>query len=146
MRPPRPVTSFMSVFVIMAQFSVAAGVLLIFLTFVMLAAERKTELGTARALGTQHGHVIRMFTYEGAIYALVASAIGSVLGLGVGWGMVKVMASAFSQFDLQFSFHSRPGEPRNRLLPGSTAHPGRGSLLRLARQQTQHHQGHEGHP
>jgi putative ABC transport system permease protein len=100
--------SFMSVFVIMAQFSVAAGVLLIFLTFVMLAAERKTELGTARALGTQHGHVIRMFTYEGAIYALVASAIGSVLGLGVGWGMVRIMASAFSQFDLQFSFHSRP--------------------------------------
>ncbi len=101
--------TFMSVFVIMAQFSVAAGILLIFLIFVMLAAERKTELGTARALGTQHGHIIRMFTYEGAIYALVASAIGSALGLAVGWGMVKVMAAAFSQFDLQFSFHSRPG-------------------------------------
>ncbi len=101
--------TFMSVFVVMAQFSVAAGVLLIFLTFVMLAAERKTELGTARALGTQHGHVIRMFTYEGAIYALVASAIGSVMGLGVGWGMVRLMAAAFSQFDLQFTFHSRPG-------------------------------------
>ena len=100
--------TFMSVFVIMAQFSVAAGVLLIFLIFVMLAAERKTELGTARALGTQHGHIIRMFTYEGAIYALVASAIGSALGLAVGWGMVKLMAAAFSQFDLQFSFHSRP--------------------------------------
>ncbi|MBN2099933.1 MAG: FtsX-like permease family protein [Dehalococcoidia bacterium] len=101
--------AFMSVFVIMAQFSVAAGVLLIFLTFVMLAAERKTELGTARALGTQHGHVIRMFTYEGAIYALAASAIGSILGLGIGWGMVRLMAAAFSQFDVQFSFHSRPG-------------------------------------
>ncbi len=101
--------TFMSVFVIMAQFSVAAGVLLIFLIFVMLAAERKTELGTARALGAQHGHIIRMFTYEGAIYALIASAIGSALGWGVGWGMVRLMAAAFSQFDLQFSFHSNPG-------------------------------------
>ena len=78
------------------QFSVAAGVLLIFLIFVMLAAERKHELGIARAVGMRRGHLMRMFAFEGALYALLASAIGSVAGVGVGWLMVRVIGKAFA--------------------------------------------------
>ena len=73
------------------QFSVGAGVLLIFLIFVMLAAERKHELGIARAVGMRRGHLMRMFAFEGALYALLASALGSVAGVGVGWLMVRVI-------------------------------------------------------
>ncbi|MGB3633046.1 MAG: FtsX-like permease family protein, partial [Rubrobacteraceae bacterium] len=90
---------FSSIFLLFGQFSVAAGILLIFLIFVMLAAERKRELGIARGVGMQRGHLIRMFTFEGALYALVASAVGSVLGVVVGWGMVRVISQAFAQFD-----------------------------------------------
>ena len=90
---------FSSIFLLFGQFSVAAGILLIFLIFVMLAAERKRELGIARGVGMQRGHLIRMFSFEGALYALVASAVGSVLGVVVGWGMVQFISRAFAQFD-----------------------------------------------
>jgi len=68
-------STFSTIFLLFGQFSIAAGILLIFLIFVMLAAERKRELGIARAVGAQQGHVIRMFAFEGAIYALVAAAV-----------------------------------------------------------------------
>ena len=69
--------TFTSIFLLFGQFSVGAGVLLIFLIFVMLAAERKHELGIARAVGMRRGHLMRMFAFEGALYALLASALGA---------------------------------------------------------------------
>ncbi len=45
----------MSLFTTFGTFSIAAGMLLIFLIFVMLAAERRSELGIARAVGTRRG-------------------------------------------------------------------------------------------
>ena len=97
--------TFTSIFLLFGQFSVAAGVLLIFLIFVMLAAERKHELGIARAVGMRRGHLMRMFAFEGAMYAVIASAIGSVLGVGVGWMMVRVLGEAFAGqgFDIRFA-------------------------------------------
>jgi len=97
-------STFSTIFLLFGQFSIAAGILLIFLIFVMLAAERKQELGMARAVGAQQSHVIRMFAFEGAIYALVAAAVGSVLGVVVGWGMVRIIAIAFGQVDLELAF------------------------------------------
>ncbi|MFH0810041.1 MAG: FtsX-like permease family protein, partial [Pseudomonadota bacterium] len=95
---------FSSIFLLFGQFSIAAGILLIFLIFVMLAAERKRELGIARAVGMQRGHVIRMFAFEGAVYALMAAAVGSLLGVVVGWGMVRIMTVAFGQMDLELTY------------------------------------------
>ncbi|MHB0977468.1 MAG: FtsX-like permease family protein [Candidatus Aquicultorales bacterium] len=97
--------SFASIFLIFGQFSMIAGIMLIFLIFVMLAAERKTELGVLRALGCQRKDILRIFTYEGAVYAILAAAVGAVLGLGVGWAMVKVLAKAFGNFSLQLVYH-----------------------------------------
>ena len=98
--------SFSSTFVIFGSFSIIAGILLIFLIFVMLAAERKRELGIARAVGTQRGHIIRLFTYEGALYALIASAIGCGLGILLGRGMIQIMSVAFEDmgFALVYNF------------------------------------------
>jgi putative ABC transport system permease protein len=87
---------FSTLFVLFGQFSVAAGILLIFLIFVMLAAERKRELGIARAVGMQRSHLIRAFAFEGALYALAASTIGSVAGVGVGWVMVRLLGKGFA--------------------------------------------------
>ncbi|MBI4338083.1 MAG: FtsX-like permease family protein [Chloroflexi bacterium] len=100
---------FSSIFLLFGQFSIAAGILLIFLIFVMLAAERKRELGIARAVGTQRSHIIRLFAFEGTAYALMAAAVGSLLGVVVGWGMVRIMAAALGQVDLElvYSFNWR---------------------------------------
>ncbi len=100
--------SFTSIFLLFGQFSVAAGVLLIFLIFVMLAAERKHELGIARAVGMRRGHLMRMFAFEGALYAGIASALGSVLGVGVGWLMVRVIGEAFAGSGFEIRFATRP--------------------------------------
>jgi putative ABC transport system permease protein len=87
---------FSTLFVLFGQFSVAAGMLLIFLIFVMLAAERKQELGIARAVGMQRSNLVRSFAFEGALYALLASAVGSLAGVGVGWVMVRLLGKGFA--------------------------------------------------
>src|SRR5215211_3434734 len=102
--------TFSTLFVLFGQFSVAAGMLLIFLIFVMLAAERKHELGVARAVGMQRGALVRAFAFEGALYALVASTIGSFVGVGVGWVMVRFLGRGFagSSEDFQIVFATSP--------------------------------------
>src|SRR5207253_4314832 len=58
-------SAFISMFSTFGSFSIAAGILLIFLMFVMLAAERRTEMGVARAIGTRRGHLVQTFLFEG---------------------------------------------------------------------------------
>jgi putative ABC transport system permease protein len=91
--------AFIAFFTTFGTFSIAAGILLIFLIFVMLAAERRGELGIARAIGTRRGHLVEMFTFEGAAYDLAAAAVGAILGAVVAFGMVIVMANAFGAAD-----------------------------------------------
>lgn len=90
---------FASIFLVFGTFSILAGILLIALIFVMLAAERKRELGIARAVGAQRGHIVRLFTFEGAVYSLAAAAVGSLLGILVGVVLVGTLASAFGSVD-----------------------------------------------
>ena len=90
---------FASIFLLFGTFSIMAGILLIALIFVMLAAERKRELGISRAVGAQRGDIVRLFTFEGAVYSLAAAAVGSVLGIVVGLVMVRVMAVALGAVD-----------------------------------------------
>jgi putative ABC transport system permease protein len=101
--------TFMSVFTTFGSFSVAAGILLIFLIFVMLAAERRGELGIARAVGTRRRHLVQMFVYEGVAYDLVAAAVGALLGIAVAYGMVLILASAFvTEGDFHIAYSVRP--------------------------------------
>lgn len=87
--------AFMAFFTTFGSFSIAAGILLVFLIFVMLATERRGELGIARAIGTRRSHLVQMFVFEGLGYDLAAALVGALLGAGIAYGMVVVMASAF---------------------------------------------------
>ena len=91
--------AFMALFTTFGTFSIAAGILLIFLIFVMLAAERRGELGIARAVGTRRGHLVQMFTFEGAAYDVIAAAVGALLGAAIAYGMVILMATALGAED-----------------------------------------------
>ena len=79
-------------------FSICVGVLLIFLIFVMLAAERRAEMGMSRAVGLKRRHLTQMFLFEGTAYTLAASLIGVVLGVAVGFLMTGVLSTIFSNF------------------------------------------------
>ncbi len=96
---------FTSIFLGTALFSIAAGILLIFLIFTMLAAERKSEMGMARAIGTQRGHLTQMFIFEGLGYDLAAAAVGAALGVAVGFAMVGVISGIFGSFGFQLVPH-----------------------------------------
>jgi putative ABC transport system permease protein len=88
-------------------FSIAVGVLLIFLIFVMLAAERRAEMGMSRAVGLKRRHLTQMFLFEGTAYTLAASVVGVVLGVGVAALMIRVLSTVFSGFykGITLEFH-----------------------------------------
>ena len=92
-------------FVVLGLFSIAAGMMLIFLIFVMLAAERRVEMGMMRAVGTKRLHLMETFLSEGMAYNIMAAAVGCGLGVAVSLGMVRVMAILFSQFGLSIVFN-----------------------------------------
>lgn len=88
-------------------FTAFAGVLLLVNIFVMLAQERKTEMGMLRAVGMRRSALVGSFSLEGWMYALASAALGTVAGLGVGRLIVVVAADIFSQepesFELRYS-------------------------------------------
>lgn len=93
-------------FLLLGLFSIGAGMLLIVMIFVMLAAERKSEMGMARAVGTKRLHLIEMFLAEGAGYDLVSAIIGVVLGVAVAFALTTVASAMFSSFGLSFTPHA----------------------------------------
>jgi putative ABC transport system permease protein len=99
--------SFLTMFTTFGMFTISAGILLIFLIFVMLAAERRSEMGTARAVGTQRRHLVAMFLFEGVAYDLVAAAIGAFIGLVVSLAMVRMIAGALSSSDITVRYSLR---------------------------------------
>src|SRR5437867_288397 len=80
-------------FILLGVFTVVAGILLIVNIFVMLAEERKGEMGVARALGMRRRNLVQSFIAEGLLYALSSAAIGTLAGLFI----AGVILWAFSQ-------------------------------------------------
>jgi putative ABC transport system permease protein len=87
------------VFVLLSFFTIVAGVLLIVNIFVMLAEERKGEMGVARALGMRRTNLVQSFASEGLLYALMSALVGTFTGLLVAavilWGFSQVFPSGF---------------------------------------------------
>ena len=88
---------FVTFFTLFGLFSIGVGILLIFLIFSMLAAERKSEMGISRAVGMQRGHLVQMFVAEGAVYSIGAAFVGVLAGVGIGSLLVIGVSEAFSQ-------------------------------------------------
>jgi putative ABC transport system permease protein len=94
-------------------FSVLAGVLLLVNIFVMLAQERKTELGMLRAVGLRRAGLVGTFSVEGWLYALASSMLGAVAGLALGRLIVWVASGIFhrpgSVFTLDLHYAAKLG-------------------------------------
>jgi putative ABC transport system permease protein len=84
-----------ALFLMIGSFSIIAGALLLVNIFVMLAEERKPQLGVLRAIGMKRKSLIESFSIEGATYAVVATLPGIVLGIGIGWVVAIVSAQIF---------------------------------------------------
>ncbi|NIM50210.1 MAG: FtsX-like permease family protein, partial [Gemmatimonadales bacterium] len=77
--------------------------LLIFMIFVMLAAERRSEMGMVRAIGMQRSLLVQMFVTEGMLYDLAAALVGVVLGLSVSYLMIGFLGGLFNDVSSQYS-------------------------------------------
>ncbi len=84
-------------FLVLGFFSIAAGLLLIVLIFTMLAAERRPEMGLARAVGAHRRQLVQQFVAEGAGYALLAGLVGSALGVLAAFGIATVIQFLFGE-------------------------------------------------
>ncbi|MGI8758583.1 MAG: ABC transporter permease [Acidimicrobiales bacterium] len=87
-------------------FSVLAGVLLLVNIFVMLAQERKSEMGMLRAVGLRRASLVGSFALEGWFYALAAAAAGALAGIALGRVVAGVATGIFSAdgADLELTF------------------------------------------
>ena len=89
-------SAFTTIFIVAGLFGITAGLVLIFLIFVMLAAERKSEMGMVRAVGAQRGRLVEMFVFEGTAYDLAAAAVGVALGVATGLIIAVTLGQAFA--------------------------------------------------
>lgn len=92
-------------FVLMSSFTIIAGIALIINIFVMLAEERKPEMGISRAVGMQRGHLTQSFVFEGVVYALAASVIGTFVGLAIAFVMINAFAVVMGGGEMTFELH-----------------------------------------
>jgi putative ABC transport system permease protein len=83
-----------TLFLVLGLFSIIAGAMLIVGIFVMLAEERKGEMGTIRAIGVRRGDLVYAYYFEGLLYAAGAALLGTFLGLAVAY----LMTYAFSVY------------------------------------------------
>jgi len=95
--------SLQELFMVLGAFSIIAGMMLIVNIFVMLAEERKSEMGMARAVGMSQKHLMYMFLFEGTFYSFLSAIVGTLAGLGVAYGIIAAFGSIFGGFNsLQF--------------------------------------------
>jgi putative ABC transport system permease protein len=87
-----------SLFLFVSSFSIIAGVMLLVMIFVMLADERKGQLGILRALGMRRRRVTGEFAIEGAIYSVLAALLGAALGLLVARVVVTLAITILNQW------------------------------------------------
>src|SRR5881628_95651 len=106
-------------FLVMGAFGILAGVLLIVNIFVMLAEERKPELGVARAVGFLRSDLLTTFALEGTFYAVVAAALGALAGLGLGYVMVYFFDKLVPHGDVVVTFHFDPASVLTAFVAGT---------------------------
>jgi len=102
-----------TVFLLLGIFSIAAAILLIFLIFALLAADRSAELATVRAIGMRRHQVMGMFLSEGLVYNVAGAALGTLASLVSGYAIVTALAGALDPFGVQLDAQA---EPRSLLI------------------------------
>ncbi len=102
--------SITTLFLVLGLFSIVAGAMLIVGIFVLLAEERKGEMGVLRAIGLKGRELVYSYLFEGAVYSAGSALAGTFLGVAVGYGL----AYAFGVL------YRIPGLPANAILDSFT--------------------------
>ena len=90
--------SLSSFLIVLSTFVIVAGIVLIVNIFVMLAEERKSEMGMSRAVGMRRGQLTKMFLFEGSLYSAGGALVGVFVGIGIAYLIVYVFATIIARF------------------------------------------------
>ncbi len=74
-----------------AGVALLAGMFVIANTFTMLVAQRTRHFALLRAVGARRGQVRRAVLAEAGVLGLLGSTIGVLLGIGLGWLVMKII-------------------------------------------------------
>jgi putative ABC transport system permease protein len=99
-----------TLFLVLGLFSIVAGAMLIVGIFVLLAEERKGEMGVLRAIGLKARELVYSYFFEGLAYSAGSALAGTVLGVGVGYALTYAFSILFPQ----------PGLPSSAILNSFT--------------------------
>jgi putative ABC transport system permease protein len=87
-----------SLFLFIASFSIVAGIMLLVNIFVMLADERRGQLGMLRAVGMRRRRVTAGFAVEASVYTGLAALLGAGLGVLIARAVVGVAVNILNGF------------------------------------------------
>ncbi len=90
--------SLSSFLIVLSTFVIVAGIVLIVNIFVMLAEERKSEMGMSRAVGMRRGQLTKMFLFEGSLYSAGGALVGVFVGIGIAYVIVYIFATIIGRF------------------------------------------------
>lgn len=86
------VTQMLSILYALLALAVIIAILGIVNTLTLGVIERRQEIGMLRAVGTQRRQIRTMITLEAVQIAVFGAVMGMVIGLGLGWAFIEVLA------------------------------------------------------
>jgi putative ABC transport system permease protein len=90
-------SSVSTLFLVLGLFSIVAGAMLIVGIFVLLAEERKGEMGMLRAIGLTRRELVYSYFFEGLTYSAGSALAGVFLGVGVGYGLTYAFSVLYPE-------------------------------------------------
>ncbi|HZY94254.1 MAG TPA: FtsX-like permease family protein [Candidatus Bathyarchaeia archaeon] len=85
-----------NLFLVLSIVTIIAGVVLIINMFIMLAEERKSEMGMGRAVGMKRSQLTKLFLYEGSVYAAGAALLGVFVGIAIAYVILYAFGTILS--------------------------------------------------
>ncbi len=107
-----------TVFLVLGLFSLAAAIMLLFLIFALLAADRAVELATMRVLGMRRWQIMQLFLFEGMIYNLLGALAGTAASVAIAYGLSRALAGGLAPFGIVVVPYVEPRSLAITLLAG----------------------------
>jgi putative ABC transport system permease protein len=85
---------------VFASIALLVGAFVIYNTFSITVAQRRREMALLRAIGASPKQVSRSVLVESLIVGILASALGALVGTGLGWLLLQALGALGGGFDV----------------------------------------------
>lgn len=89
-------STFTTIFLVVGLFSIVSGSILVVGIFVLLAEERRGQMGVARAIGMRRRQLVKSYYFEGLAYSAGSALIGTILGVGIALLLMELLSGVLA--------------------------------------------------